>query len=151
MSGPKARMTMNENAEIRLTAMQLLERMFEVEMKFIRSGSDDVNALAEAFHPGVVVHEPTSLPYPGDWKGLDGVGALFQNMREVWSDMKVEDLTAAREGDTVFMACTLHLTCRTSGVAIKQPFAEVLHFQGERLIEATPFYYDTSEIISALR
>lgn len=141
---------MNENTQIRLTAMQLLERMFEVEMKFIRSGSDDVEALAEAFHPDVVVHEPASLPYPGEWEGLKGVGALFDKMREVWSDMRVEGLTAAREGDTVFMACTLHLTCRTSEVSIKQPFAEVLRFQGERLIEATPFYYDTSEIISAL-
>ncbi len=142
---------MNKNTEIRLTAMQLLERMFEVETKFIRSGSDDVDALAEAFHPNVVVHEPASLPYPGDWKGLDGVGALFLIMREVWSDMRVEGLTAAREGDAVFMACTLHLACRTSGVAIKQPFAEVLQFQGERLIEGTPFYYDISEIVSALR
>jgi ketosteroid isomerase-like protein len=144
-------MTMNENTEIRLTAMQLLERMFEVEMKFIRSGSDDVDALAEAFHPNMVVHEPGSLPYSGDWKGLEGVGALFHKMREVWSDMKVDGLTAAREGDTVFMACTLHLTCRANGVAIKQPFAEVLRFQGDHLIEATPFYYDTSEIVSALR
>jgi ketosteroid isomerase-like protein len=141
---------MNENTQIQLPAMQLLERMFEVEMKFIRSGSDDVDALAEAFHPNVVVHEPTSLPYPGDWKGLKGVGALFLKMQEVWSDIRVEGLTAAREGDTVFMACTLHLTSRTSGVAIKQPFAEVLRFQGERLIEATPFYYDTSGIVSVL-
>jgi hypothetical protein len=37
----------------------------------------------------------------------------------------------------------------TSGVAITQPFAEVLRFQDERLIEATPFYYDTSEIVTA--
>jgi ketosteroid isomerase-like protein len=81
---------------------------------------------------------------------LEGVGALFHKMREVWSAMRVEDLTAAREGDTVFMACTLHLTCRSSGVAITRPFAEVLRFQDERLIEATPFYYDTSEIVSAL-
>lgn len=141
---------MNENARTRLTAMQLLERIFEVEMKFIRSGSDDVAALAIAFHSDVVIHEPASLPYPGDWKGLEGVGALFHKMREVWSDMRVEDLTAAREGDTVFMACTLHMTCRTTGVAITQPFAEVLRFQDEHLIEGTPFYYDTSEIVSAL-
>ncbi|MEZ0171110.1 nuclear transport factor 2 family protein [Microvirga sp. TS319] len=143
-------MMMNENSRIRLTAMQLLERMFEVEMKFIRSGADDVAALAEAFHPDVVVHEPLSLPYPGDWKGLEGAGALFRRMREVWSDMRVEGLTAAREADTVFMTCTLCLTCRTSGMTIRQPFAEVLRFQDERLIEATPFYYDTSEIVSAL-
>ena len=53
---------MNENIQIRLTAMQLLERMFEVEMKFIRSGSDDVDALAEAFHPDVVVHDRGLYP-----------------------------------------------------------------------------------------
>jgi ketosteroid isomerase-like protein len=143
-------MTMDNNTRTRLTAMQLLERMFEVEMKFIRLESNDVGALAEAFHSDVVVHEPASLPYPGDWKGLEGVGALFGKMREVWSDMRVDDLTAAREGDTVFMACTLHMTSRSTGAAITQPFVEVLRFQDERLIEGTPFYYDTSEIVSAL-
>jgi ketosteroid isomerase-like protein len=141
---------MDDDIRTRLPAMQLLERMFEVEMKFIRSGSNNVEALAEAFHSDVVIHEPASLPYPGDWKGLDGVGALFGKMREVWSDMRVEDLTTARDGDTVFMACTLHMTSRTTGVAITQPFAEVLQFHDERLIEGTPFYYDTSEIVSAL-
>ena len=125
---------MDNNTRTRLTALQLLERMFEVEMKFIRLESNDVEALAKAFHSDVVVHEPASLPYPGDWKGLEGVGALFGKMREVWSDMRVDDLTAAREGDT----------------AITQPFVEVLRFQDERLIEGTPFYYDTSEIVSAL-
>ena len=150
MPGPQVKMTMSDNTRIPSTAMQLLERMFEAEMKFIQSGSNDVEELAEVFHPDVVVHEPASLPYPGDWKGLEGVGSLFRNMREVWSDMRVEGLTAAREGDTVFMACTLHMTCRTNGAAIKQPFAEVLRFQDERLIEGTPFYYDTGEIVSAL-
>ena len=68
---------MDDDIRTRLTALQLLERMFEVEMKFIRSGSNNVEAHAEAFHSDVVVHEPASLPYPGDWKGLEGVGALF--------------------------------------------------------------------------
>jgi ketosteroid isomerase-like protein len=141
---------MDEEIRTQLTAMQLLERMLEVEMKFIRSGSNNVEALAEAFHSDVVVHEPASLPYPGDWKGLEGVGALFGKMREVWSDMRVEDLAATRDGNTVFMACTLYITSRTTGVTIAQPFAEVLRFHDERLIEGTPFYYDTSEIVSAL-
>jgi len=124
--------------------------MFKVEMKFIRSGVGDVEALSGAFFPDGVVHEPASLPYPGEWEGLKGFGALFHKMREVWSDMRVESLTAAREGDTVLLARIFHLPCRTSGVAIEQPSAEVLRFRGGRLIEATPFYHDTSEIISAL-
>jgi ketosteroid isomerase-like protein len=132
------------------SATTLLERMFEVELRFVGSDSADVALLASAFHPDVVVHEPKSLPYAGDWRGLDGIGALFREMREVWSNLAVDDLEATRDGDTVFMTCTLHLTSRASGATITQPFAEVLRFKEERLIEGTPFYYDTAEIVAAI-
>lgn len=138
------------NPASQLTAMQLLERMFEVELQFIGGKTDDIAALGRAFHPDVVVHEPASLPYAGDWKGLSGVGALFRKMNHVWSDLKVEDLQAVRSNDQVFMSCTLHLTARANGAKITQPFAEVLRFQNDLLIDGTPFYHDTSEIVSAL-
>jgi ketosteroid isomerase-like protein len=132
------------------TAMQLLSHMFEVEMSFLKSDAKDIKALASAFHEDVVVHEPASLPYAGDWRGLKGVGALLRKMSEVWSDVSVDDLEAVRSGDTVFMACTLRLTSRADGTAIKQPFAEVLRFKDGLLLDGTPFYYDTSEIVAAV-
>lgn len=142
---------MDEKPESQTTANQLLQTMFDVEMRFLRSDSEDIEVLSSAFHPDVVIHEPGSLPYAGQWKGLAGVGALFRAMREVWSDVSVEGLEAARVDDTVFMTCRLRLTSRTRGVTIEQPFAEVLRFKGDLLIDGTPFYYDTSEIVSALR
>lgn len=141
---------MNQKLDHQRTAIQLLDRMFDVEMRFLRSDSENIEVLAGAFHPDVVIHEPASLPYAGRWTGLEGVGALFGKMREVWSDIKVEGLEAARAGDAVFMSCTLHLTSRTNGAAIKQPFAEVLKFKEDLLIEGTPFYYDTHEIVAVL-
>jgi ketosteroid isomerase-like protein len=130
-----------------LSAMQLLERMFEVEMAYISSGGGD---LGRAFHPDVVVHEPATLPYPGDWRGHDGVGALFRRMREVWSDMRVEDMHATRDGDRVYMTCTIHLTSRATGASTSQPFAEILRFEDGRLIEGTPFYFDTGKLAAML-
>jgi hypothetical protein len=130
----------------RLTALQLLTRMFDAEMSVVRSDQPDFEALAIAFHRDVVVHEPASLPYAGDWCGLDGVVALFRRMRQVWSEMDVRALQAARSDDIVFMTCTLRLTSRATGVAIEQPFAEVLRFEDDRLIEGTPFYFDTGEL-----
>ncbi|MBB2971131.1 nuclear transport factor 2 family protein [Mesorhizobium sp. RMAD-H1] len=132
------------------TAMQLLERMFEVEMKFLKSDTKDVKMLAAAFHNDVVVHEPASLPYAGDWQGLEGIGALLRKMGEIWSNVEVEDLAAARTGDTVFMTCTLHLVSRARGTVIKQPFAEVLRFRNGLLLDGTPFYYDTCELAAAV-
>jgi ketosteroid isomerase-like protein len=137
------------------TAAELLQRMFEVEMRFVGSGPEgtleDVAVLASAFHPDVVVHEPASLPYSGDWKGFRGVGDLFRTMRQTWSDMRVDGMQAVRDGDTVFMTGTLRLTARANGATISQPFAEVLRFKDELVVEGTPFYYDTSEIVAALR
>ncbi|MCV3240563.1 nuclear transport factor 2 family protein [Mesorhizobium sp. ZC-5] len=124
--------------------------MFEVEMRLIQSDSGDVEQLAEAFHRDVVIHEPASLPYAGDWRGLEQLAALFRKMREVWSDMSFDQLEAARDGDTVFMRCTLSMTCRANGARIVQPFAEVLHFDNDLLVDGTPFYFDTAEIVAAL-
>ncbi|ESX82290.1 hypothetical protein X759_06355 [Mesorhizobium sp. LSHC420B00] len=131
--------------------MELIENMFNVEMRFLQSGSESLDTLASAFHVEIVVHEPRSLPYAGDWNGLDGVGALFRKMREIWSDVAVEDLRVAQNDDMVFMSCTLSRTSRANGATIKQPFAEVLRFKDDRLIEGTPFYHDTSEILAMLR
>ena len=49
------------------------------------------------------------------------------------------------------MACTLHPTSRATGRSITQPFAEVLRFKGDRLIDGTPFYYDTAAVMALLR
>jgi len=133
-----------------LSAMDLLDRMFAVELRFLQQDEADLDLLATAFHPDVVVHEPASLPYAGDWRGLDGVGRLFRTMRETWSDLSIDGLQAAKTGDMVFMTCTLRLTARSSGRTLTQPFAEVLRFEGGRLIEGTPFYFDTTEIMAAL-
>jgi hypothetical protein len=135
---------------MKLLAMELLTRMFDVELRFLQSDKPDLGMLATAFHPDVVVHEPKSLPYAGDWIGFEGIGALFRRMREVWSDLKVEKLEATRDGDVVFMTCIIHLTSRATAVSIVQPFAEVLRFKDELLVEGTPFYYDTAEILAAI-
>jgi hypothetical protein len=130
----------------RLTAMQLLTRMFEVEMSFVGSDRQDFEALATAFHRDVVIHEPASLPYAGDWRGLEGLGALFRQMRQIWSEMEVRALQATLSGGIVFMTCTLRLTARANGLTIEQPFAEVLHFADGLLLEGTPFHFDTGEL-----
>lgn len=142
---------MNHAGNDKRAGMEFLNRMFEVEMRFLSSAQADVEALVAAFHRDVVVHEPESLPYAGDWRGLEGIGALFRSIREVWSDMRVDDLEGVRVGDIIFMTCKLQLTCRANGAVICQPFAEVLRLQDDRLIDGTPFYYDTAELLAAIR
>ncbi|MGQ4878971.1 nuclear transport factor 2 family protein [Billgrantia sp. LNSP4103-1] len=141
---------MKISQEETLSTMQMLERMFQVEMAFMESEPKDFRLLADAFHPDVVVHEPTSLPYSGDWKGLQGIAELIQQMSNVFSNFSVEDLSCAGSPTKLYVSCTLHMRARASGISITQPFSEILRFDNGLLIEGTPFYFDTAEIDTIL-
>ena len=116
----------------------------------MQSENKDVNLLAQAFHPRVVVHEPTSLPYAGKWTGLDGVAKLMDRMKQCFSDVQVKNLRCAGSPDMLLASCELCLTARPTGISIRQPFVEVLRFDNGLLIEGTPHYFDTNEIRQAL-
>jgi ketosteroid isomerase-like protein len=140
---------MNEKTD-NTEAMAILTRMFTAEMQFMESAQEDFSGIAAIFHPDIVVHEPASLPYAGDWRGHESLGRLFKTMHDVWSLMTVEDMRAAIDGDTLFMSCTLVTTARKTGSKIRQPFAEVLKIKDGLVVEGTPFYYDTAAICAAL-
>ncbi|WP_246590338.1 hypothetical protein [Rhizobium lentis] len=72
-------------------------------------------------------------------------------MSEVWSDIAMEDLAAAQSDDRIFMTCTLQLTSRATGAVIRQPFAEVLRFDEGLLLDGTPYYFDTAEIVREIQ
>jgi len=137
-----------QNADI--SPMQMLERMFHAELRFMTSKPKDIAILAEAFHPDVVIHEPRSVPYPGDWKGLNGVAALMKRMNDVFSNMSIEGLECSGSSERLHVACKLTVTSRKTGISITQPFAEMLKFEEGLLMEGTPFYFDTAEIQSIL-
>jgi ketosteroid isomerase-like protein len=131
-------------------ALAFLGRMFAAELEFMRSETEDLAGLAEIFHTEIVVHEPASLPYAGDWDGHEALGRLLKRMRESWSSMDVENMRATTAGDVLFMCCTLVATARNSGERVRQPFAEVLKIRDGLVIEGTPYYYDTAAICAAL-
>lgn len=142
---------------LRMTQIDLLndshaivERMFAAEFAFMKEGGNDLRLLTDAFHPQVVVHEPLSLPYAGDWKGIDGIAALIRKMNAAWSDMTVSKLEVHGDGKCILLACQLRMVVRKSGQIVEQPFAERLRFAEGKLIEGTAFYFDTAQIMAAL-
>jgi ketosteroid isomerase-like protein len=136
--------------EIPLSSMQILEKMFDVEMAFMASKANDSAILAEAFHPDVVVHEPTSVPYAGDWRGLAGLAELMHVMSDTFSTFEVENLTCFGPPASMHVSCTLRMVSRKTGISVTQRFAQLLRFQEGLLIEATPVDFDTDEIRAAL-
>ena len=132
------------------TCQVIVERMFSVEMAYLASDRKDVRLLAEAFSEDVVIHEPGSLPYSGQWRGLERLAALFAKMNEVWSKMQVDDLLVTGSCELVHLSCRLTMTSRATGRTATQPFAECLRFSEGRLVEGIPIYYDTQELLGLI-
>lgn len=133
-----------------IKAMEILNRMFTAEMQFMHSDGSDLSGIKAAFHPDIVVHEPNSLPYAGDWRGYEELGRLHKIMHNTWSSLMTENMHATIDGDTLFMGCTLVATARHSGKEIRLPFAEILKIKDDLVVEAFPYYYDTVAVNTAL-
>jgi hypothetical protein len=99
---------------------------------------------------GIVVHEPASLPYPGDWCGYEELGRLFKTMHNTWSSMNIENMLATLDVDTLFMGYTLVATARLSEKEVRFPFAKILKMKDNLVIEAFPYYFDTALIKAVL-
>lgn len=133
-----------------LDARAIVDRMFAVEMAFLTSNERDIRQLAKAFADDVVVREPASLPYGGDWRGLNGIARLFDRMNDVWSNMDLKELHVTGTPDRIHLSCTLTMVARSTGKSITQPFCEFLRFRDGRLAEGIPFYYDTKELLDIM-
>ena len=94
-----------------------------------------------------VIHEPTSLPYGGEWRGKDALQRLFTHVMGYWIDPKVEWLELA--GGDKHAVALLHFTVTApdSGKRFSQHIAEVTTFADDgRMAAMRIHYFDTGEM-----
>jgi hypothetical protein len=127
---------------------EILDNMFHAEMLFMEKNDD--SAIKQAFHPDIVVHEPESLPYAGDWSGYQELKQLWRMMNQCWESIAVEDMDVAINDNLLFLRCKLVTTSRKSAKTITQPFAQSLTIEDGLVKDVIPFYFDTSAIHQAL-
>lgn len=113
-------------------------------------------ALADAFLAGdfetamsyfdhdVVLHEAESLPYGGDHAGIDAMGAALMQILASAEVLAVEHQYV--DGDTVINMGRIRM--RSTGREVR--VAEIWRFANGKVVEMTPFYWDTAAIIEDL-
>ena len=73
-------------------ALRALMRFYEAEARYSASGLPaDRAALLETLHPDIVLHQPDSLPYGGQWRGREEFGRWIDSFVETWVDIKPTD------------------------------------------------------------
>lgn len=65
-----------------------LMRFYEAEANYSASGSAvDRRSLLASLHPNIVLYQPESLPYGGQWQGREGFGRWLDAFVESWTDI----------------------------------------------------------------
>ena len=109
------------------------------------------SAVAAFMAEDFVIHEPSSLPYGGEWRGRDALQHLFAKVMGFWKDPLVEwvDLIGGEEHVTALLRFSM--TVPHTGELIVQRVCEVTRFNKHgKMAEMRIHYFDTAEMARAL-
>jgi ketosteroid isomerase-like protein len=100
----------------------------------------DVATLKELVSPDAVVHEPTDLPYGGDYVGVDGLLTMFGAIsRDLDFAVNTVSMMDAGEG-LVVVRMDAKFTAKASGRVTEFPIAEIYTLSGGQIVDIDVFY-----------
>jgi ketosteroid isomerase-like protein len=119
--------------------------------RFVASMSvGDFDALAVMLDEDFVVHEADGLPYAGDYHGIAGWRALSQAVVSTWGSFRLKPLEFLGEtADTFVVRFAISGRSRKTGKSFESTVLELWKFNGARLREITPYYWDTHALALA--
>jgi uncharacterized protein (TIGR02246 family) len=133
-------------------AVQALTRFYEAEARYSASGSRaDREALLSTLHRDIVLYQPQSLPYGGEWHGREGFGQWLDAFTRTWADVTPTDpVLYACKDDVLISTVTMRARAFATGVEIAIPICQVIRFADGLPIEWRNFAWDTAAMLDAL-
>ena len=134
-------------------AMQGLLRFYEAEQRYSASASKaDREALLHTLHPDIVLYQPPSLPYGGEWRGREAFGQWLDAFTRTWADITpTEPMLYSCQDGVLVSTVTMRARAAASGVEIAMPMCQVIRFADGLPIEWRNFAWDTAAMLDALK
>jgi ketosteroid isomerase-like protein len=131
----------------------LLDSFYAAEVRYIAEGGAaagaDFSDMASHFHADVVVHQGPTVPYGGDWRGIDGVERFFAAHSETWQTLDLSDIRYF-EGDTgVAVTLRMRAIARRTGRSVDTRTAGLLTFEDGLIRDFRVFYFDPVQVRDA--
>lgn len=134
--------------------MSSSEALATVRKLFEAVARRDAGAYFGAYHPDILINEAPSLPYGGDYRGLEGALRHAERFRAAWDRFQSED---NRELEPEFLAIgnrvivLWRLRARaTNGDGIDLPVVSIYRLHDGKIIESRMFPFDTAALVRFL-
>ena len=128
-----------------MSSTEVVRKLFETAV------AGDFEALKQYLHPEVRVNEAESLPYGGVYVGIDQMVALNARVFSFWTDFSITVKHVFGEGEWVTALTEMQGKARTTGLAFKMPLSEVFRVKDGKIVEITPYYFDTKLLCDAMQ
>ncbi|TGD88392.1 nuclear transport factor 2 family protein [Mycolicibacterium sp. CH28] len=109
----------------------------------------NIDGVLTRLHPEVVVHEAESLPYGGDWLGLDGFARLLTVLTNR-ADLDIREYTTYPTVDGVIIAMGVRMTSRTSAQTLDTSLVEIYRVVDGLIREIDVYYKDVKALVDFL-
>jgi ketosteroid isomerase-like protein len=115
----------------------------------------DLEAYLAVGHPEAVIREPGSLPYGGEYRGVDGLRRHAAGWMRTWAalqpgDERKLDATFIDAGDHVIARWRLRALALDGDVTLDMPMVGVYALRDGKLVKAQMFYSDTAAVLRFL-
>lgn len=113
---------------------------------YARARTGDWASVEELLSPDLVIHEPPSLPFGGEWRGRDALQRLFAKVMGYWDAPNVQIDAIVGDDTHVVALLRFTMTSRATGRTFTQNVAEVSVLQGGVVTEMRIHYFDSAEV-----
>lgn len=98
----------------------------------------------------LVVKEAASLPYGGEYRGLQGFRSLLAKVMESWATVSFADFSYATGDDLVVAMFLMHATARATRQKTSFRVMEIWRFRAGKVTAIEPYYWDTHALLDTL-
>ncbi len=115
----------------------------------------DLEAYTAVGHPEIVIREPGSLPYGGEFHGLEGMRRHAAGWMRTWAalqpgDERKLDATFIDAGDHVVARWRLRARAPAGDKVLDMPMVGIYELRDGKLAGTQMFYSDTAEVLRFL-
>lgn len=110
----------------------------------------DRERMGAMMHPDFLIEEAASLPYAGQYRGLEGWLALCKAVIATWKSFSLDFIEFAGESDDgLVIRFRLRGVSRKTGRPIDSSVLEFWTFRDGKLVSIAPYYFDTHALVVA--
>src|SRR5215475_14548403 len=145
----------NEAEDLRAALTQTRVNKRAVEALFEAVERRDSDGVRAGYDENITIHEAASLPYGGDYRGLDGALRHGQGFRAAWDrfqpyEARGLDPRIIADGDHVVVLWRHKVENPDSGDRLDLPAVSIYRMENEKVADSRMFHFDAAALLRFL-